>query len=232
MFKKNTSSDSKSIQFNIKERFRQLRTNIEYSSFNKDIQVVSVTSSNPKEGKSTVSSNLAKVSAAKYDKVLLIDCDLRKPVQHTLFHASNKMGLSNLMKNMKEIDVHNEEYFKKFKSEDCGTVYLLTSGQTVPNPQELLSSNRFKELLEDLKKQFDFIIIDCPPLNAVADAIPIASVVDGTIFVVSAKDTDKREAKQALTMLQRGGAKVLGAVLTKADATVHKYYKYNYTYGE
>ena len=218
---------TKKSQFDNMEVYRQLRTNIEYSSFNKDIQVICVTSSNPAEGKSSVASNLATVAIAKYEKVLLIDCDLRKPVQHKIFKVSNKLGISNLMKEKSEIDLEIGGYFQKFKDNSTdGKLYVLTSGKSVPNPQEMLASDRFKELIEKFRGMFDYIIIDCPPLNAVADAIPVSSIVDGTLFVVSAMDTDKREAKNALTMLQRNGANVLGCVLTKVDITSKSYYSY------
>ena len=218
---------TKKSQFDNMEVYRQLRTNIEYSSFNKDIQVICVTSSNPAEGKSAVASNLATVAIAKYERVLLIDCDLRKPVQHKIFKVSNKLGISNLMKDKSEVDLEIGGYFQKFKDNSTdGKLYVLTSGKSVPNPQEMLASERFKELIEKFREMFDYIIIDCPPLNAVADAIPVSSIVDGTLFVVSAMDTDKREAKKALTMLQRNGANVLGCVLTKVDITSKSYYSY------
>lgn len=218
---------TKKSQFDNMEVYRQLRTNIEYSSFNKDIQVICVTSSNPAEGKSSVASNLATVAIAKYEKVLLIDCDLRKPVQHKIFKVSNKLGISNLMKEKSEIDLEIGGYFQKFKDNSTdGKLYVLTSGKSVPNPQEMLASDRFRELIEKFREMFDYIIIDCPPLNAVADAIPVSSIVDGTLFVVSAMDTDKSEAKNALTMLQRNGANVLGCVLTKVDITSKSYYSY------
>ena len=218
---------TKKSQFDNMEVYRQLRTNIEYSSFNKDIQVICVTSSNSAEGKSSVASNLATVAIAKYEKVLLIDCDLRKPVQHKIFKVSNKLGISNLMKEKSEIDLEIGGYFQKFKDNSTdGKLYVLTSGKSVPNPQETLASDRFKELIEKFREMFDYIIIDCPPLNAVADAIPVSSIVDGTLFVVSAMDTAKQEAKNALTMLQRNGANVLGCVLTKVDITSKSYYSY------
>ena len=218
---------TKKSQFDNMEVYRQLRTNIEYSSFNKDIQVICVTSSNPAEGKSSVANNLATVAIAKYEKVLLIDCDLRKPVQHKIFKVSNKLGISNLMKEKSEIDLEIGGYFQKFKDNSTdGKLYVLTSGKSVPNPQELLARDRFKELIEKFREMFDYIIIDCPPLNAVADAIPVSSIVDGTLFVVSAMDTAKQEAKNALTMLQRNGANVLGCVLTKVDITSKSYYSY------
>ena len=222
--KKNKKKQS---QFDYMEVYRQLRTNIEYSSFNEDVKVVNITSSNPAEGKSSVASNLAMVSIAKYSKVLLIDCDLRKPVQHKIYKVSNKIGVSNLMKDTNEIDIDDERYFHKFKDNAAdGKLYVLTSGKAVPNPQELLASNKFAELINRFREKFDFIIIDCPPLNAVADAIPVSNITDGTVFVASAKDTDKRDAKNALQMLQRNGAKVLGCVLTKVDKTSRSYYSY------
>ena len=210
----------KQSQFDFSEVYRQLRTNIEYSQFEGDIQVVNLTSTNPAEGKSSVASNLATVSIAKYHNVLLMDCDLRKPVQHKIFNVSNKVGLSNLMKNFDSFDVNDDTYFQKFKDNTSdGKLYLLTSGMKVPNPLELLSSEKFKHLIEKLRTRFDFIVIDCPPVDAVAD---------GTIYVVSAKETNKNDAKAAITQLQRNGANILGTVLTKVEAEAKHYYGYYY----
>lgn len=225
--KKKGSSQS---QFDFAEIYRQLRTNLEFSSFEKKLQVVNLTSTNPGEGKSSVASNLAMISVAKYSKVLLIDCDLRKPVQHKIFGVSNKVGLSNLIKNFEDFDIEKDTYFQKFKdSSSDGKLYVLTSGSRVPNPQEMLASEKFKEMIEKMRERFDFIVIDCPPISAVADAIPIANVCDGTIFVVSSKETNKHDAKTALTQLQRNGANVLGSVLTKVETNATHYYNYYYT---
>lgn len=220
----------KQSQFDFSEVYRQLRTNIEYSQFEGDIQVVNLTSTNPAEGKSSVASNLATVSIAKYHNVLLMDCDLRKPVQHKIFNVSNKMGLSNLMKNFDSFDVNEDTYFQKFKDNTSdGKLYLLTSGMKVPNPQELLSSEKFKHLIEQLRTRFDFIVIDCPPVDAVADAIPVSRVTDGTVFVISAKETNKNDAKAALMQMKRNGANILGTVLTKVEAEAKHYYGYYYS---
>ena len=225
-----SQKDMKNNQFAYTEIYRQLRTNIEFSSFEKNIQVVNTVSTNPAEGKSSVASNLATVSAAKYNNVLLMDCDLRKPVQHKIFQVSNKIGLSNLMRNFDSFDVNEDTYFQKFKdSNSDGRLFLLTSGVRVPNPGELLSSDKFKKLMEMLRTRFDFIIIDCPPVSAVADAIPVSNNCDGTIFVISAKDTDKNEAKAALTELQRNGVNILGSVMTMTEATAKHYYNYYYS---
>jgi len=221
---------NKNNQFDFSEVYRQLRTNIEYSSFEGDVQVINITSTNPAEGKSSVTSNLAMVCVAKYANVLLIDCDLRKPVQHKIFKVSNKVGLSNLMKNVDKFDVYDDSYFQKFKdNESDGKLYVLTSGTRIPNPQEMLASSRFKSLIEKLRERFDFIILDCPPISAVSDAIPVSHVADGTVYVISAKDTNKNDVKSALTQLQRNGANVLGCVLTKVEALAKHYYSYYYS---
>lgn len=230
--KRNIKKDKtgKQSQFDYSEVYRQLRTNIEYSQFEGDIQVVNLTSTNPAEGKSSVASNLATVSMGKYHNVLLIDCDLRKPVQHKIFNVSNKIGLSNLMRNYETFDVNDDTYFQKFKDTTSeGKLFLLTSGMKVPNPLELLSSEKFKHLIEKLRTRFDFIIIDCPPVNAVADSVPVSMAADGTIYVVSAKETNKNEAKAGLTQLQRNGANIIGTVLTKVEAEAKHYYGYYYS---
>lgn len=217
-------------QFDFAEIYRQLRTNLEFSCFEKSLQVVNLTSTNPSEGKSSVASNLAMISVAKYPNVLLMDCDLRKPVQHKIFGVSNKVGLSNLMKDFDDFDVTKDTYFQKFKdSSSDGKLYLLTSGSRVPNPQEMLASEKFAELIKKMRTRFDFIVIDCPPITAVADCIPVAHVSDGTIFVISSKETNKNDAKTALTQLQRNGVNVLGSVLTKVETTASHYYSYYYT---
>lgn len=229
---------SKKLQkkkYNLDERFRQLRTNIEFSQFDENLRIINVVSTFPNEGKSTVALNLAKTYAAQYRNVLLIDCDLRNPSIHKLMQISNEAGLSNLLthfnagNDITEFDEINEATY------DNGHPFMvLTAGQRVPNPQELLSSKRFRQFLEQTKKQFSMIIIDCPPCMAVADAIPVCNAADGTLYVISAKDTDKAAAKEGLTEIKRNGANVIGAILTKAEQS-HKhsgsYYYYDYDYG-
>ena len=187
--KKNTPKKSK--QFDELEVYRHLRTNIEYSSVDTKVQVVNITSSNPGEGKTTTSSNLAIVSANQFSKVLLVDCDMRKPQIHKKFNISNRFGLSNVLA-QEDLNIP-DTFFQKFKDKKGeGVLYVLPAGIKVPNPLELLSSDKFKEFLAYMRQRFDFIILDCPPILSVSDAIPVSSVSDGTIFVVSAQDTDKK----------------------------------------
>lgn len=211
------------------EIYRQLRTSLEYSSIDKKLQVVNVTSTMPAEGKSTVAGNLAKVSMAKYTNVLLMDCDLRKPVTHQMFQISNAKGLSDLLLHFDEFDLYEDTYFQKFKgTKDEGTLFILTSGTKTPNPQEMLSGEKFKLLIEKLKDRFEFIVIDCPPVLSVADVIPVSNIADGTLFIISSKETSKQDVKLAVTQLERNGGKILGTVLTKVENDQRGSYYYQY----
>lgn len=224
-------------QFNLDERFRQLRTNIEFSQFDKDLKVINIVSTFPNEGKSTIALNLARIYAVQFPKVLLVDCDLRNPSVHKLSELSNVQGLSNLLTHLdKNTDLISCSEIQKKPVNDENQLYVLTAGQRVPNPQELLSSRRFSQLISMAKSQFDMVIVDCSPCMAVSDAIPVCNAADGTLFVISAKDTDKAAAKEGLNELRRNGAEIIGAVLTKAENQNNKhgyyYYDYGYGYGE
>lgn len=224
--KKVENIPNKSQQFDEMEVYRHLRTNIEYSSVDKKIQVINITSSQLGEGKTTTSTNLAIVSSGQYGRVLLVDCDMRKPQVHKRFNISNRFGLSNILAG-DNVNI-SDSYFSKFKDKDTdGVLYVLPAGVKVPNPLELLSSEKFKDFVEFMRMRFEFIILDCPPVLSVSDCIPVSHVSDGTLFVISSKDTDKNEAKTALQQLQRNGANVLGTVLNKVDKTNESaYYSY------
>lgn len=224
-----TTNGNVGAQFDYSEIYRQLRTNVEFPSYEKDLNVISVTSTKPSEGKSSVASNLALIYATKYEKVLLIDCDLRKPVQHKIFKTSNAYGISNLTKQIATFDVNDDHNYQRFKEPNMeGKLFMIPAGSKVPNPQELLSSEKFEQLIKILRTRFDYIIIDCPPIYAVSDAVPVAGLSDGTIFVCSAKDTDKNEAKSALEQIQRNGANIIGCVLTKVEDKGSYSYSYGY----
>lgn len=220
------STKNKSQQFDEMEVYRHLRTNIEYSSVDKKIHVINITSTQPGEGKTTTSTNLSIVSSGQYGRVLLVDCDMRKPQVHKRFNISNRFGLSNVLAG-DNVNIP-DSYFSKFKDKDTeGVLYVLPAGVKVPNPTELLSSEKFKEFVECMRMRFEFIIFDCPPVLSVSDCIPVSRVSDGTLFVVSSKDTDKNDAKTALQQLQRNGANVIGTVLNKVDKTNESsYYSY------
>lgn len=224
-----------SLQFDVKEVYRHIRTNIGFSNIANTIQVINLTSTQPGEGKTTTAINLAIAYAGIYENVLLIDCDLRKPQIHKYFKLSNKTGLSNYVLDYSTTREFKLPDIKKITDSSFkGALSILPAGIHVPNPGELIESDNFKKFIEHLKKYYDFIVIDCPPIGAVADAIPLSNLSDGTIFVCSSQDTDKRAAKAAIENLKRSNVNILGTVLTKVEpdhSGRYGYYSYDY-YGK
>lgn len=227
-----TNLKQKNAKIDYKEVYRHIRTNIEYSTVGKDVKVINITSSIPTESKSTTALNLSMIYAAKYPRVLLIDGDLRKPTQHKYLNLSNTQGLTNALIEFGKTKKINKEYFQTISNESfVGKLTVLTSGVKVPNPSEMLSNPIFKEFVEELKNQYDFIVIDCPPVMIVSDAIPIGNVVDGCIFVCSSKSTNRKEAKAAVDVLKKNNVNILGTVLTQMEhdnANSGYYYYYYY----
>ncbi|EOS61168.1 capsular exopolysaccharide family protein [Firmicutes bacterium M10-2] len=219
-------------QFDLDEIFRHLRTNIEFSQMDEAIKVINVVSTNPNEGKSTVSTNLARIFADKYSRVLLVDGDLRNPSDHKHYKVSNARGLSNLLSRYTPgTNLLSYDEIVQLEFQNNSTLYFIPTGSRVPNPTEVLSSKKFGEFINAAREIFDYIIIDCPPVNRVSDGIPISSVADGTLYVVSSKETDKRAAKAAINDLIRNGANIFGIVLTKVEELSNNKYGYGYGYG-
>ena len=200
------------------ESYRTLRTNIQYSSFDEEYKIIVVTSSEPGEGKSTTAGNLALSMAQDDKKVMLIDCDLRKPSLHKKFKISNLVGLSDVMIGktdlVKAVHKHNKN------------LVLLTSGKIPPNPSEMLSSKTMGNLLETLKENFDYIILDTPPVQAVTDAQILSTKADGTILVVRAERTRRESVQNAVNLLKKVNANIIGTVLNGLDEGRNKYYYY------
>lgn len=203
------------------ESYRTLRTNIQYSSFDKEYKVIMVTSSEPGEGKSTTAGNLALCLAQGEKKVILVDCDLRKPSLHKKFKISNIVGLSDVMIGKEELVTAMHRY--------NNNLVILTSGKIPPNPSEMLSSKAMTTLLDALKKNFDYIILDTPPVQAVTDSQILATKADGAILVVRAERTKKDSVQSAINLLKKVNADVIGTVLNGLDNSRNKYYYY---YGE
>ncbi|KOA20587.1 tyrosine-protein kinase YwqD [Clostridium homopropionicum DSM 5847] len=205
------------------EAYRTLRTNIQYSSFDNNIKTILVTSSGPSEGKSTTAGNLALSMAQADKKILIIDCDLRKPTVHKKFNISNEKGLSNYLIG----EVKLEEVMTKYSD----NLYLLTSGTIPPNPAEILSSKKMKEFLESVKNQFDSIVIDSPPVLAVTDAQILSTIVEGVLLVVATGETEKEATIKSKELLKKVNANILGVVMTKMPVKTGKGYGYGYGYG-
>lgn len=216
-------------QFDYTEIFRHIRTNIEFSTVDKEIKSIAITSTQPGEAKTTTSMNLAFIFATKYERVLLIDCDLRKTMLHKYMKISNQQGLTDALIEFGKTRRFNPDYIQKRTDPSfLGTLSILTGGIRVPNPSELLGSETFKEFMNVLKQNYDFIIVDCAPVGTISDAIPVGNAVDGTLFVVSAQDTKRKDAASCVSLLQRNNVNVLGSILTKSDSGSGSYSYYYY----
>ena len=211
-------------QSNISEAYRTIRTGIEFSNLDKDLNIICITSSKKDEGKTTVLSNLG-VSFAKIDKkVLLIDADLRNPSISKMFDTSNTQGLMDILLGKRNI----QDCVKKTKQEN---LYILTGGTIPPNPAEVLSSKKMSEFIESIKDEYDYIFIDSPPVGVVSDASIISAYSDGVIFVVGANEVDSNLAKIAKERLDSVKANIVGVILNKFKTDTNSEY-YNYYYNE
>lgn len=206
----------------ISEAYRTLRTNIQFASFDKEVKVILVTSSGPSEGKTTTSSNLAYTLSETSKKVLLVDCDLRKPKIHKIFKISNQIGLSNIL-------IEDYNLSSAVKQADS-SLYILTAGTLPPNPVEMLSSKKMSDFIEKVKDEYDYIILDTPPVVSVTDAQILSTMADGVILVVSSGEANKEAAIRAKELLLNVNAKILGVVLNKLDIASKGGYGYRYYY--
>ena len=200
------------------EAYRSLRSNIEYSSFDDEYRASVVTSSVPGEGKSTTSGNLALSLAQSGNKVLLVDCDMRKPSIHKKFKISNSKGLTELIRGRSSFDEVSYKYNENLT--------VITSGSKVPNPSELLASEVMNIFLQEARENFDYVVIDTPPVQLVTDAQILSSKADGTLLVVKAESTKKNQVASSVGLLRKVNATVMGTVLNAVKNTVEK--KYNY----
>ena len=220
MFKKaNKDAASRSFDtvinkpvFRVVEAYKTLRTNILFSVPKEEgkARKILFTSSNPGEGKSTVSVNTAITFSQADMKVVLVDADLRKPTTHKFFKISSKCGLSNFLSGQNKL----EECIQKINGVD--NLDVITSGPLPPNPSELLSGKYMELLIRELEKNYDVIIIDTPPVNVVADALSASKLADGVIIVVSNNKTDKQELQNVVKSLEFAEAKILGIAFNRA----------------
>jgi len=205
----------------VSESYRTLRTNLDFSSIDEKLQVLIVTSAGPGEGKSTTITNLAVTFAQSERKVVLIDCDMRKPTAHHTFTLSNRIGLSSVLSSQQKLQ-------EVIQPSPIPNLDVITSGNIPPNPTEMIASNRMTAMLEELKQMYDLILIDTPPLLAVTDAQIAATKSDGVILVIDQGKVKKDVAAKATRSLELVKARLLGVVLNnvKRSAKDQSYYYY------
>jgi capsular exopolysaccharide synthesis family protein len=203
------------------EAYRMLRANLKFMSADKELKVIVVTSSVPKEGKSTVAANLAVAMAQTERKVLLIDGDLHRPVQHKIWELTNNEGLSNLIVEQAEIRMAIKKVMDNLD--------VLTSGVLPPSPASLLDSKRMATLMKTFAANYDFIIIDAPSLNVAADAATLGQMADGVLFVVRPGVVNSVDAAFAKELLEKSGQNVLGQVVNGViiQNEPHSYYYFS-----
>lgn len=196
--------------------YRKLRTNIEFNNKYPNIQSICLTSVNKGSGTTKIACNLASTFLLNHSNVLLVDCNFNKPKINKIFNVNNSFGLCDLL--ISDDYTNYYKYCTKFKDEHSNNLlYVMGTGQKVRNSLDLLSSQHFKEFINEMEKQFDFILIDCPSLEDSNDAIPIGHAVDGTILIVSVPETEKNIAKRTVQQLIRNDVVVLGVVLNKVE---------------
>lgn len=205
----------------ISEAYRKLRTNLKYAESEKALKLLMITSASAKEGKSTTAVNLAAVYAQADQRVLLLDCDMRKPTVHKTFGVSNRSGLSQVLSGQ-------AEWLDAIQSTSIKNLHVLTSGPIPPNPSELLDASRMDQLLGQLRERFDVVLIDTPPVLAVSDAQIMATRCDGVLLVVNARGAKRREAIKAREALLLVQAKIVGVALNGTPPKEgYAYYEYS-----
>lgn len=214
------------LQFKITEAYKTIRTNIVFSFTKKGCRKICITSSCPAEGKSTMAVNIAVAMAQTNVKVLLLDCDLRRPKVHRFLGINNTPGLTNYLSTMTSPEnIVRETQFPN--------LHVITSGSIVPNPSEVLTSVAFHDFLKAQESKYDYIIIDTTPVNVVADALPLIKQSDGTIVVVREKHSTYNELDSALENLERIEAKIIGFIYNGGSTSSRKYsYRYRYYYSK
>lgn len=191
------------------EAYRTLRTNIQFSSLDKPIRTLLATSTAPDEGKSTTLANLAVTIAQAEQRVILVDCDLRRPSVHTLFNVPNERGLTSAI-------LAQAEDALPLQATSVPGLSLLTSGPLPPRPADLLGSRRMEQLIEQLRDAADMVLFDTPPVVAVTDAAVLATRVDGVLLVLQAGQTRRDRAREARQKLEKVKANIIGVVLNNA----------------
>lgn len=204
------------LNFQTSEAYKTLRTNIQFSG--EEIKVITFTSCLPNEGKSTTVFRLAGSMGEAGKKVLMIDADIRKSVTVSRYQMDKKVsGLSEYLTG-------------QCKLEDClcqtniENMDIILTGPVAPNPSELLGSSKFVEMINKLRPQYDYILIDCPPLGSIIDAAVVSTVSDGAAFVIESDVISYKFAQRVKQQLEKGGCRILGVILNKVNMEGKGYY--------
>ncbi len=210
------------------EAYRMIRTNLEYAGVTGSKKVILITSALAGEGKTTTLTNLAVTLAHSGLKILVVDADLRRPSIHKVFHIRKSPGLTNYL--VKDIPVGDIIQ----KNTPLDQLHYMAAGANPPLASELLASQKMIDLLQQCRDEYDYILVDSPPLLSVTDASILATRVDGTILCIAQGKTNVEAVKAAKRSLDKVNASVLGAVLTKAEFTkgIYAYHYYDYQYME
>jgi capsular exopolysaccharide synthesis family protein len=203
-----------------------LRTNLQFAAVEHALTTLMVTSPGPSEGKSMTASNLAVTLAQSGRRVILLDSDLHRPRVHRVFGLRNNAGVTTAL-----IEEGNRNLDDLLQDTSTPLLQVLTSGPIPPNPSELLGSTRMRQLLADLLNRSDIVVLDSPPVTALADAAILSAQVDGVLLVLDAGKTRREMARRALEALRRVQGRVIGAVLNRMPTSgsgYYYYYQYNY----
>ena len=216
------------------ESIRSIRTNLNYS----DLKAINITSTMPSEGKSETMINLALSFAMLDKKVIIIDCDLRKPKVHKNFDLVRGEGVSDVVLSKGNVSYKNvvrNMIFLEEGNQDETKIDVITAGSKVSNPSEIVNSQYFAKLIDELKSDYDLVLIDCPPISNMTDGVVVSKLTDGTIYVIESDKTDYKVINASLDTLKNNDIFILGAILTKSNIKNDKKlygYKYGYYYSD
>ncbi len=207
------------------EQYRALRTNLEFLSVTQRIRAVQVTSGVPGAGKTLTAANLAIVMAQAERRVLLVDADLRRPAIHHLFPNSHVSGLTTAL-------TRADSWEQYLYPGPLPNLWIMASGSIPPNPAELVGSTAMGNLIQTFQSEYDFVVLDTPPVVAYTDAVALSRLVDGTIFVIRSEFASRQADLKAKERLEQVNARILGVVLNALDLRGDKTSAYYYGYGE
>lgn len=224
---KDSAITQKALNFQIRESYKAARTNIDYSIIKKGCKKIAFTSSAKGEGKTITAMNIALALAQQVEtKVLVVECDLRRPHVHSALDIAPTPGITNYL---------NEECTREdiIQQTKIPNLYAVCYGAIPPNPSELLSSDAMQDFIKSVEKDYNYIIFDTPPVGVVIDAIPIIKASDGVVVVIRNNSTTYPQFKITIDTLNRAGSKILGVVVNRVkpeSRNKKKYYSGDYYY--